>query len=360
MIPVYEALKKNIPAADIQLVSTGQHKEMLQQVFDDFGVQPQIDLELMTQGQSLSQLSSKLFIQVESLLSREKPNLILVQGDTTTVQVVSSVAFYLGIDIGHVEAGLRSFDIRSPFPEEFNRKVVSLIANWHFAPTELSRKNLLREGIPEESILVSGNTVIDSLKKINKLTDGDSIVLPEEVRDVIREGKKLLLVTGHRRESFGGGFESICTALERLAQDFTDIAIVYPVHMNPKVRDVVQKRLSKHKRIYLIDPLPYKSFVYLMRHSYLILTDSGGIQEEGPSIGKPVLIMRNVTERPEGVEAGVNILVGTDSEKIYSEAKSFLEDKDRYTSVSEIPNPYGDGKASLYITNFIKEKYKLN
>lgn len=356
MVSVYKELKKQPQMFNTLLVSTGQHREMLQQALADFEVKPDVDLHIMTQNQTLAGMSAKLFENVDKLFESEKPDVVLVQGDTTTVMVTSLCAFYRNIKIGHVEAGLRSHNIHLPFPEELNRRVTGLVANWHFAPTDLSKANLLDEGIVEGNICVSGNTVIDSLLHMSKLVNANPPAMPLEVSQLLKEGRKIILVTGHRRESIGQGFKKICKALKELEASYPDVRIIYPVHFNPMVRETVMKELTHHKGIVLIDPLPYKEFVYLMNKSYLILTDSGGIQEEGPSIGKPVLIMRDVTERPEGVDAGVNFLVGTDSSRIVNQVSEFLDDITKYQHIQKINNPYGDGSAAKRIVQFLMTK----
>ena len=353
MAPIYFELKKRGVFKPV-LVSTGQHKEMLSQALCDFGLEPDINLSVMTTNQSLSGASAKLFDSIDELLMSEHPDAVLVQGDTTTVQVASLASFYRGIPIGHVEAGLRSNDMLAPFPEELNRRITSLVANWHFAPTELSRENLLKERINPANIIVSGNPVIDALFWMSQKMEIEPPVLPLDVQGHINSRKRIILVTGHRRESFGQGFENICTALELIAKNFPSDQIIYPVHLNPKLRSVGKARLGGYQSITLTDPLSYESFVYLMNKSYLILSDSGGIQEEAPSLGKPVLVMREVTERPEGVEAGVNFLVGTDAKRIYNLASEFLTNERKYKSISSIPSPFGDGRAAEKICDFLE------
>lgn len=355
MAPVYKELKSH-PFFNPILVSTGQHKEMLSQALADFELSPDINLNIMTVGQTLSSMSAKLFESLDNLFAELQPDIILVQGDTTTVQVASLVAFYRNILIGHVEAGLRSNDIHSPFPEELNRKVTGLVATWHFAPTQKAKQNLLKEGIDPNRVIVSGNTVIDSLLWMRNELRINPPTLPSDVASFLNTEDKIILVTGHRRESFGEGFENICSAIENIANEFSNIRIIYPVHLNPNVKKVVESRLSNHPRILLTNPLTYKPFVYLMDKSYLIMSDSGGIQEEAPSLGKPVLVMRNVTERPEGIEAGVNFLVGTSKQKIFEMAREFLMDEEKYSQIQAIKSPFGDGKAATYIANFLTQK----
>ena len=358
MLPVYTALKK-CPQVKTKLVATGQHKEMLFQAFSDFSVTPDISLDVMSGGQTLASLSARLFSAVDELLEKESPDIVLVQGDTTTVQVTALCAFYRRIKVGHVEAGLRSGNMLSPFPEELNRRIAGLVASWHFAPTQLSANNLLAEGVDEKNILISGNTVIDSLLLMRDIVSATPPELPAEIAHVINGGHRIVLVTGHRRESFGDGFQQMCEAVLELANRFEDVRIVYPVHLNPNVQSVVKNMLGGHPRIILTSPLSYKPFVYLMNKSYFILSDSGGIQEEGPSLGKPVLVMREVTERPEGIEAGVNMLVGTDKRKIGEEASRLLLNEEAHRSMASQKNPYGNGHAGEYIADFLMKRISL-
>lgn len=353
MVPVIKALRSCPDQFSVHVCASGQHREMLTQAFSDFGVQPDSNLDVMSANQTLSGLSARLFESVDNLLARECPDIVMVQGDTTTVQVSALAAFYRHIPVAHIEAGLRSYNMLQPFPEELNRRVTGLVASWHFAPTELSKQNLLGEGIKESAILVTGNTVIDSLLWMREQVRIEKPALPDAVEQAMAEKHRIILVTGHRRESFGEGFEHICSALEKLAKRFPDDRIIYPVHMNPNIREVVQKRLARHEGILLTAPISYKPFVRLMDACHLILTDSGGIQEEGPSLGKPVLVMRELTERPEGVEAGVNILVGTDVDTITNTAARLLEDDKAYAAIAEVRNPYGDGKAGERIAQFL-------
>lgn len=326
--------------------STGQHKEMLAQAFSDFNLVPDVDLALMTPGQTLAGLSSRLFAAVDDLLEREKPEWVVVQGDTTTVMVASLVAFYRGVKVAHVEAGLRSGDRFHPFPEEVNRRVAGVVADKHFAPTTGARDNLLREGVEAEAIDVTGNTVIDALLWMAGRVREEKPPLPPEIERVIRNDQTYVLITGHRRESFGAGFENICAAIRDLAGMFPDVGFVYPVHLNPNVRKPVMEILGDTPGVHLIEPQSYKPFVRLMDGSSIVLTDSGGIQEEAPSLGKPVLVMRDVTERPEGVQAGTTRLVGTDREVIVNHVSEMLTNAQKYEAVRTADNPYGDGKAS--------------
>jgi UDP-N-acetylglucosamine 2-epimerase (non-hydrolysing) len=316
IFPVVRALRQMADAFEVRICASGQHREMLAQAFADFGLVPDIDLAVMAPGQSLASLSGRLFSAIDEVLERERPDAILVQGDTTTVQVASLCGFYREIPVGHIEAGLRSHDLHAPFPEEMNRRITTLTAAWHFAPTELARRNLLAEAIPADTVFVTGNTVIDSLLEMVERVRRDPPPLPPRLVAVAASGRPIVLVTGHRRESFGRGFEDICSALKRLAERHPDACFVYPVHLNPKVKDVVTARLSGVPNIILEAPLTYRPFVRMMDICRLILTDSGGLQEEGPSLGKPVLVMREVTERPEGIEAGVSRLVGSDPDVI--------------------------------------------
>lgn len=338
---------------------TAQHREMLDQVLKLFDIEPQYDLNVMTQNQTLSDLTSKVLSGITKVLKKEKPDIVFVQGDTTTTFVTSLAAFYLRIPVGHVEAGLRTLNKFSPYPEEINRRLTSSIADYHFAPTEQAKKNLINEGISEPCVFVTGNTVIDALqivvgkhKKMSEKRRWNDFFL-SEFNISLLDSVRTILVTGHRRESFGGGFKRICEALSRLAIDNTDIQIIYPVHLNPNVKKPVYSVLSNIRNIKLIPPLDYEPFVFLMNNSYLILTDSGGIQEEAPSMGKPVLVMRDTTERPEGVEAGTAKLVGTMTENIVREASKLLDDRSEYERISKAVNPYGDGKASNRIVEVI-------
>lgn len=337
---------------------TGQHREMLDQVLRIFDIQPDYDLNIMKQGQDLYDVTARVLVGMRNVLRKVLPDVVLVHGDTTTSTAAALAAFYQQIPVGHIEAGLRTHDIYSPWPEEMNRQITSRIATYHFSPTSLSKQNLLAEGIKEEQIVVTGNTVIDALyrvvdhiKKNLKLDAELESLLKQAGYDVTRlkEGKKLVLITGHRRENFGEGFVHICTAIKDLTKKYPDVDFVYPMHLNPNVRkpihEVFEDNLSGLGNMFFIEPLEYLSFVYLMEKSNIVLTDSGGIQEEAPGLGKPVLVMRDTTERPEALEAGTVKLVGTSYDKIVNEVSALLENQDYYNKMSKAINPYGDGKA---------------
>jgi UDP-N-acetylglucosamine 2-epimerase (non-hydrolysing) len=354
---------------------TGQHKEMLDQVLRIFEIVPDYDLAIMKQGQDLYDITSRVLIGMREILNEVKPDIVLVHGDTTTSTATALAAFYQQIPIGHVEAGLRTHNIYSPWPEELNRQITSRIANFNFAPTPLSKQNLISEGVSEDKIIITGNTVIDALQLVIEKINTKPNVEEEICNQLLKQGitkshltfwdssRRLLLITGHRRENFGDGFLNICTAIKELAIQFPEVDFVFPVHLNPNVLKPVNEILGdsssetnkKLKNVYLIAPLDYLPFVYLMNKSYLILTDSGGIQEEAPGLGKPVLVMRDTTERPEAVDAGTVLLVGTDKNKIFKEVSRLLENSDHYEKMAKASNPYGDGKASERIINFIKQ-----
>ncbi len=337
---------------------TAQHRKMLDQVLGIFKITPDYDLDIMQDGQSLFQITSKIITGLEDIFKKSKPDLVLVHGDTTTTMASSIAAYYKQIKVGHVEAGLRTGNILSPWPEEANRRITSITTNYHFAPTLLSQQNLIDENINESSIIITGNTVIDSLLQVMKRIDNNSD-FKNKLRkkfEYLNENKKLILVTGHRRESFGTGFKNICLSLKEIANKHKDVEIIYPVHLNPNVIGPVKDTLSGIDNIFLVEPLEYIEFCYLMSLSYIILTDSGGIQEEAPSLGKPVLVMRETTERPEAIEAGTVKLVGTDIDEICKNVESLLEDEVKYHEMSKAHNPYGDGKACTRIVNFLKGK----
>lgn len=354
MAPLVKEISNN-KALDLRVCVTGQHREMLDQVLEIFQIKPDYDLNLMKSGQSLNDITSSILINIKCILQEYKPDLVLVHGDTATTFAVSLAAYYEKISVGHVEAGLRTGNIYSPWPEEANRKLTAVLAKYHFAPTFSSKENLIREGCVPDNIIVTGNTVIDALHLAKEKINND-IQLSDKLKQefsFLEPEKKIILVTGHRRESFGKGFEDICDALAIIARSYKDIQIIYPVHMNPNVRGPVNRLLSNINNIYLIEPLQYLPFVYLMDKSYIILTDSGGIQEEAPSLGKPVLVMRDTTERPEAILAGTVALVGTDKNKITEKVKELIENTEVYKKMSAAQNPYGDGKSCQRIVNAI-------
>ncbi len=339
---------------NVKVCLTAQHRQMLDQVLDFFEIEAQYDLNLMKPTQTLHSLTSDIISGMKTVLDDFCPDVVIVHGDTTTSMAASLAAFYSEKMVAHVEAGLRTYNKKAPFPEEMNRSITARIADLHFAPTISSKKNLLSEGITASSIVVTGNTVIDALKLgLNKINENEENI--KMLKAVINFDKKIILVTGHRRENFGDGFEEICKSLKELSNLYAnEIEIVYPVHLNPNVQDPVNKILANTHNIKLIAPLNYQAFIWLMNKSYLIITDSGGIQEEAPSLGKPVLVMRNTTERPEAVDEGTVILVGTDKHKILSEASRLLNDIDFYNQMSGKYNPYGDGKSSYRIIEYLK------
>lgn len=352
MAPLVKALEQDT-RFEAKVCVTAQHREMLDQVLDLFEIQPDFDLNLMKAGQTLPEVTSRILLELTPVLKEFKPDMVLVHGDTATTFAASLAAYYEQIAVGHVEAGLRTGNIYSPWPEEANRKLTGALTKYHFAPTETSKQNLLKENYSDSEISVTGNTVIDALLMVKDKVDQDK-VLNETLKaqfPFLDENKKLVLVTGHRRESFGGGFERICQSLNTLATKYPDIQICYPVHLNPNVQQPVNEHLSGVDNVFLIKPQQYLPFVYLMNRANIILTDSGGIQEEAPSLGKPVLVMRNTTERPEAVEAGTVKLVGTNVELIVNEVSKLLNDEDYYNEMSFAHNPYGDGKACERILN---------
>lgn len=345
---------------EVVVCASGQHKEMLQQAIDIFNIQVDHYLDLEGERESLEGLTSQLLIKISKLIKKVNPNMVLVHGDTTTAFSASLAAFYNKVQVGHVEAGLRTGNLYSPWPEEANRKLISCLAQLHFAPTLSASEHLISEGINPECICITGNTVIDSLMYISKKLDNDN-KLNEKLEDkygYLNKTKKIILVTGHRRESFGSGFQEICYALQELAKR-DDVQILYPVHMNPNVKNIVTKLLSNVQNIKLIEPVDYLDFIFLMKKSYLILTDSGGIQEEAPSLGKPVLIMRQTSERQEAIHAGIARLVGAKRDNIVKEVLSFIEDNELYKKIIKIKNPFGDGKSSKRLVNIINSK-KIN
>lgn len=344
---------------EVKVCVTAQHRQMLDQVLEFFEIKPDFDLNLMKQSQDLYDVTSGVLLGMRGIFERYKPDIVFVHGDTTTTSAVSLAAFYQKIDVAHVEAGLRTHDIYSPFPEEINRQITGLIAKYHFAPTAGAKENLLKEGKSAENIVVSGNTVIDALFWTIDKIERDAILRDKILSSINFKfhlgERKFILVTGHRRENFGEGFINICEALREIAANNADVDIVYPVHLNPNVQKPVKEILSGLPNIFLMDPLEYDAFVYLMSKAYMIITDSGGIQEEAPSLCKPVLVTRNRTERPEGIEAGCVRLVGTKRENIVKEAQKLLNLKDEYDKMSQSISPYGDGKACRRILDFLKE-----
>ena len=347
LAPVIEALKQN-GNYNTMVCSTGQHKEMLQQVLDFFKITADFSLEVMEPNQQLAGLTAKLLVKINELLLAEKPDYVMVQGDTTTTMAASLAAFYNKIKILHVEAGLRTFNKFSPFPEEINRVITSRLADFHYPPTEQSKQNLLDEGIPADKILVTGNTVIDALFLGLKKIDHS---IPVGITDLkLNDVKDFILVTMHRRENHGEGIKNICEALKKISAE-AQVPVIFPVHLNPNVKDVVHEILGNDPLIHLIPPAAYPEFLWLLNNSYIILTDSGGVQEEAPSLGKPVLLLRDTTERPEAVEAGTVLKVGSDAELIYTNAMNLLRNKDAYNAMAMRSNPYGDGLASQRIVD---------
>lgn len=357
MAPLVKEFLKN-DNFETTVCVTAQHREMLDQVLEFFEIKPDYDLNLMRPNQNLYTLTASIIENMKPVLDELKPDYVYVHGDTTTSMAVGIAAFYSGAKICHVEAGLRTFNRQYPFPEEFNRQLTGKIADFHFSPTELSKNNLLAENTKEENILVTGNTVIDALlygiEKVNAADFKDDEI--ENLKTVLDFQKKIILVTGHRRENHGDGLIKICSALKTIAENNPDVEIIYPVHLNPNVKGPVNELLSGITNIYLVPPLAYPSFIWLMEKSYLIITDSGGIQEEAPSLGKPVLVTRTTTERPEAVEEGTVILLGTDTDRIVEESNKLLNNTEYYNEMSMLHNPYGDGKASERIVNFIEKK----
>ena len=348
MCPLVNELKKR---KDIEVVVcvTGQHKEMLEQVLLCFNVKPNYNLNIMKSNQTLFDITINIMSKIKEVLEKEKPDVVLVHGDTSTTFVTALACFYLQIPVGHVEAGLRTYDIYSPFPEEFNRQAVSIISKFNFAPTELSKNNLIKEGKKEESIYVTGNTAIDALK---------TTVRKDYHHEMLdwANGSRLIVLTAHRRENLGEPLHHMFRAIRRIVDEFEDVKVIYPIHMNPAVREVANEILGDDERIRIIEPLEVLDFHNFLANSYMILTDSGGIQEEAPSLGKPVLVMRDTTERPEGIKAGTLKLVGTNEETIYNEFKKLLIDKNEYEKMSNASNPYGDGFACKKIADILEKE----
>jgi len=359
MAPLVKAFQKETEAFETRVCVTAQHREMLDQVLEFFEITPNYDLDLMKPNQNLYSLTGDIINGLKPILEEFKPDYVYVHGDTTTTMASSIAAFYSGAKVCHVEAGLRTHNKWSPFPEEMNRQITGRITDIHFAPTKASKENLLQENIKKEAIVVTGNTVIDALLHSVSKVDSIEDVEIEVLKTKIDPSKKLILVTGHRRENHGQGFINICSALKQIALENPNTQIIYPVHLNPNVQKPVYELLEDVKNIQLMAPLSYPAFVWLMNKSYLIITDSGGVQEEAPSLGKPVLVMRDTTERPEAVDAGTVILVGTDTKKIVEETTKLLKNTNLYQKMSALHNPYGDGKACSRIIQMIKELHGL-
>jgi UDP-N-acetylglucosamine 2-epimerase (non-hydrolysing) len=355
MAPVLMEMRKYPERITSILVSTAQHREMLDQVLGVFGIKPDIDLNIMKPNQMLSHITVAALQGMEKVFQETRPDIVLTQGDTTTVFAASLAAFYGKIPVGHVEAGLRSFDKYNPFPEEINRRLTDVMTDYFFAPTAIARRNLLNEGIPDQKIFVTGNTVVDALLYALELPF--SVKNIPELQKIPFGDERILLVTAHRRENWDAPLKNVCDALKELVDRFPNLHVVYPVHLNPAVRETVHRVLKDIPRIHLIEPLDYLTFVHLMKYSYLILTDSGGVQEEAPTLGKPVLIMRKLTERPEAYEAGVARIVGTDKDVIIKETSTLLTDESAYQKMARVGNPYGDGKASGRIIEMILNQF---
>jgi len=360
MAPLYHELRRHSEDFETIACVTAQHRQMLDQVLKTFEVTPDIDLNLMKQGQDLFDITAAVLLTMRDVIHEHRPDVLLVHGDTTTTLATAMAGFYAGVPVGHVEAGLRTYDLYAPFPEEFNRQVASKVTQWHFAPTETSRRNLLEERVDDARIAVTGNTVIDALLWVLQRIDQNT-GRRDEVQELINSrlpfdwrNERFVLITGHRRENFGDGFLQICEALRELAAAYPDVRFVYPVHLNPNVQKPVNEVLGGLPNVHLIAPLDYEPFVYLLKHSHLVLTDSGGIQEEAPSLGKPVLVMRDVTERPEAVEAGTVRLVGAHKQRIVDSVRELLDDAVSYQSMARAHNPYGDGQACARIAEVLK------
>jgi UDP-N-acetylglucosamine 2-epimerase (non-hydrolysing) len=360
MAPLYHALRAQQKDFDTVVCVTAQHRQMLDQVMSVFNVPADIDLDLMRPDQDLSDLTAAVLLGMRKVLRGHSPDILLVHGDTTTTLAASMAGFYAGVPVGHVEAGLRTYNLAAPFPEEFNRQLAGKVARWHFAPTMASRQQLLNERVPESQVTVTGNTVVDALLWVLARIESDVTRRSAVTRYLDAQlpfpwqKSQYVLITGHRRESFGDGFLQICGALRSLADRYPGVHFVYPVHLNPKVQEPVKSSLAGIPNVHLIEPLEYEAFVYLLKHCYLVLTDSGGIQEEAPSLGKPVLVMRDVTERPEAVDAGTVRLVGANRDRIVSNVSKLLDDQESYLAMSRAHNPYGDGTACRRIVDVLK------
>jgi UDP-N-acetylglucosamine 2-epimerase (non-hydrolysing) len=361
LAPLYHSLKSDLVESDVYVCVTGQHRHMLDQVLRVFDIVPDIDLDLMKDGQDLFDITSSVLLSMREVLEEYKPDLLIVHGDTTTSMASALAAFYSGVPVGHVEAGLRTHDVFSPYPEEFNRQIVSKLAQLHFAPTEMARENLLKERVQDSQVSVTGNTVIDALFWVLNRIDSDAVKFSEVTKTLDYrvpfdwQNERFILVTGHRRENFGTKLVQICKAISELACDYPHVHFVYPVHLNPNVQQPVSSILSQIDNVHLIAPLDYEPFVYLLKRSYIVLTDSGGIQEEAPSLGKPVLVMRDVTERPEAIEAGTARLVGASRRRIIAQISELLDNTESYNCMAVARNPYGDGKACGRIIHRLKK-----
>lgn len=359
MAPVVKALQ-NESTISVKVCVTAQHRQMLDQVLSLFDIKPEHDLDIMKPGQDLFDITSNVLLGLKEVFRKEKPDIVLVHGDTTTTLAASLAAYYCRLPLGHIEAGLRTGEKYAPFPEEINRRVTGVLTDIHFAPTETARNNLLAEGVSNDSIYVTGNTVLDALLTVAERIRNDSAIRFEMEKrfSYLDPAKRLILVTGHRRENFGDGFEYICRALAKIAELHQDVEILYPVHLNPNVQEPVNRILGgyKHTNVHLIEPVDYLPFVYLMDQSYLIITDSGGVQEEAPSLGKPVLVMRDTTERPEAVKAGTVKLVGTNTEMIFNEVSNLLNNPTAYRMMAQAHNPYGDGLSAGRIVAVLKQE----
>lgn len=353
MAPIVKALKSDRDNFDAKICVTAQHRDMLDQVLRIFDIEPDYDLNIFQSGQTLTQITCRALTGLEDVIKEFKPDLILVQGDTTTVFTGALAAFYHQVKIGHVEAGLRSGNLYSPYPEEANRKLTGVLTDFHFAPTEISRNNLLNEGYDDSKIFVTGNTSIDALKWV---IDKDYKFEDETLNKIDFENKKVVLLTAHRRENIGEPMENIFSGVKEAAQKYENVEVIYPMHLNPNVREIARRVFEGMNNVHLIEPLDYLPFTNLMAKCYLVVTDSGGVQEEAPSLGKPVLVARRETERPEGIEAGTAKLVGTDKEIVFKELDILLSNKEEYKNMANAVNPYGDGKAAEYIKQAIKSK----
>ncbi|MBW1650253.1 MAG: UDP-N-acetylglucosamine 2-epimerase (non-hydrolyzing) [Deltaproteobacteria bacterium] len=364
MAPLIKEFEKNRNEFDTKICVTAQHRQMLDQILTLFNIKPDYDFNIMKPKQNLYDITASILLKMKKVLNEFKPDLVLVHGDTTTTFAAALSAYYQKIDVGHIEAGLRTGNIYSPYPEEINRQLASKIAKYHFAPTAADKKNLLKENIKKENIAVTGNTVIDALLMIVKRFKTDDKLKKATAKKIADIGypeldiNRFILATGHRRESFGEGFLNICEGLKKTAKKYPNIDIVYPVHLNPNVKKPVEKILSGIQNIYLLKPINYQSFVYLMSRSYIILTDSGGIQEEAPSLKKPTLVIRDITERHQAIKAGTAKLIGTDKDNIFKQISLLIEDKNEYNNMIKRKNPYGSGHAAFKIVDFIKNKLK--